>query len=177
MLVARGCSSWLTTTASPFFCGMVTGQISASKKPDCCAATAFVWLAKAILSWSSRLILKSVATFSAVSGMESTPYFSFINLLMKRQPMVVSYTALLRLKADSALGMTKGERLMLSTPPAIIKVASPALMARAAVPMASMPEPHKRLMVLPGNSSGKPANKLAMWPTLRLSSPAWLTQP
>jgi hypothetical protein len=33
---------------------------------------------------------KSSATFSAVSGMESTPYWAFISLLTKRQPMVVS---------------------------------------------------------------------------------------
>ena len=176
-LVSRGCSSRLTTMASPFFWGMVTGVISASKTPAFCAATAFIWLAKAMRSCASRSILKSVATFSAVSGMASTPYFSFISLLMKRQPMVVSYTALARLKALSALGMTKGARLMLSTPPAIIIRASPDLIARAAVPMASRPEPHKRLTVAPGTSMGKPASKLAMWATLRLSSPAWLAQP
>jgi hypothetical protein len=59
------------------------------------------------------------------------------SLLTKRQPMVVSYTALLRLKALSILGMTKGARLMLSTPPAIIKPVSPDAMALAAVPTAS----------------------------------------
>ena len=91
--------------------------------------------------------------------------------------MVVSNTVLARLKAVSALGITKGARLMLSTPPAIIKPASPALMARAAVPTASKPEPHSRLIVAPGTSRGKPANKLLMWATLRLSSPAWLAQP
>jgi len=32
----------------------------------------------------------STATFSAVSGIESTPYWACINLLTKRQPMVVS---------------------------------------------------------------------------------------
>ncbi len=47
---------------------------------------------------------------------------------------------------------------MLSTPPAIIRPASPHLMARAAVPTASMPEPHRRLMVAPGTSSGRPAS-------------------
>ena len=52
-----------------------------------------------------------------------------------------------------------------------------ALIARAAVPTASMPDPHKRLMVAPGNSIGSPAKRLAIWPTLRLSSPAWLTHP
>ena len=67
-------------------------------------------------SCASRSIPKSVATFSAVSGMESTPQLAFIRLLIKRQPMVVSWIALLRLKALSAFGMTKGARLMLSTP-------------------------------------------------------------
>jgi NAD(P)H-hydrate repair Nnr-like enzyme with NAD(P)H-hydrate dehydratase domain len=91
--------------------------------------------------------------------------------------MVVSYTALARLKALSALGITKGARLMLSTPPAIIRVASPDLMARAAMPSASRPEPHRRLMVTPGTSIGRPASRDAMRATLRLSSPAWLAQP
>ena len=138
---------------------------------------ALSWLLSASLSWSSRLMLKSVATFSAVSGMASTPYFSFISLLMKRQPMVVSYTALVRPKAVSAFGMTNGARLMLSTPPAIISVASPDLIARAAVPTASKPEPHRRFRVAPGTSSGRPANRADMRATLRLSSPAWLAQP
>ena len=66
---------------------------------------------------------------------------------------------------------------MLSTPPAIISWASPALMARAALPMASMPEPHRRLMVAPGTAIGRPASRLDMRATLRLSSPAWLAQP
>ena len=95
-----------------------------------------------------------------------------MRLFTKRQPMVVSYTALARLKAVSALGMTNGARLMLSTPPAIIKPASPLRMARAAEPTASRLEPHKRLMVAPGTSIGRPASKLLMRATLRLSSPA-----
>ena len=41
-------------------------------------------------SCASRSMLKSVATFSAVSGIESTPYCAFISWLTKRQPMVVS---------------------------------------------------------------------------------------
>ena len=66
---------------------------------------------------------------------------------------------------------------MLSTPPAIIKPASPALIARAAVPMASSPEPQSRFTVLPGTSMGRPASRADMRATLRLSSPAWLAQP
>ena len=89
-VVSRGCSSFATTIGSPFFCAIVTGMISASKKPAFCAATAFSCEASAMRSWASRSILKSVATFSAVSGIESTPYFSFISRLTKRQPIVVS---------------------------------------------------------------------------------------
>ncbi len=66
---------------------------------------------------------------------------------------------------------------MLSTPPAIISSASPALMARAALPTASMPEPQRRLMVAPGTSIGRPASSADIRATLRLSSPAWLAQP
>jgi hypothetical protein len=72
--------------------------------------------------------------------------------------MVVSKICALREKAASALPMTKGARVMLSTPPAIIRSVSPARMARAAEPTASMPEPHSRLIVAPGTSSGRPAS-------------------
>ena len=43
--------------------------------------------------------------------------------------------------------MTNGARVMLSTPPAIIRRASPALIARAAVPTASMPETAENVAV------------------------------
>ena len=66
---------------------------------------------------------------------------------------------------------------MLSTPPAIMKSQSPARIARAAWPMASMPEPQRRLMVVPGTETGRPERSTAIRPTLRLSSPAWLAQP
>ena len=70
--------------------------------------------------------------------------------------MVVSYISFcVRLKASVALPITNGARLMLSTPPAIISSASPALMARAAWPTASRPEPHRRLTVMPGHAVGQ----------------------
>ena len=69
---ARGCSSRLTTI-SPLRSGMVTGAISPSNQPLAWTAPARCWLRRAKASWSARLIWKSVATFSAVSGMESTP--------------------------------------------------------------------------------------------------------
>ena len=73
--------------------------------------------------------------------------------------------------------MTKGERDMLSTPPAITSEASPDLMARDAIETASMLDPHSRLTVAPATSFGRPASNNAIRATLRLSSPAWLAQP
>src|SRR5690606_10663622 len=64
-----------------------------------------------------------------------------------------------------------------STPPASTRSISPARMARKAVPTASMPEPHRRFMVVPGTLVGRPASSADMRATLRLSSPAWLAQP
>ncbi len=48
----------------------------------------------------------------------------------------------LREKAESALPITNGARVMLSTPPAITTSASPVRIARAATAMASRLEPH-----------------------------------
>ena len=86
--------------------------------------------------------------------MESMPYSWRMMGLTKRQPMVVSWISDWRWKALSALPMTKGARVMLSDPPATIRSASPVLMARAAMPTASMPEPHSRLSVTPPELSG-----------------------
>ena len=47
------------------------------------------------------------------------PYFAFISGLTKRQPIVVSSIFAVRENALSALPMTNGARVMLSTPPAI----------------------------------------------------------
>ena len=101
----------------------------------------------------------SAATFSPVSGMESTPYCCFISGLMKRQPMVVSKISALREKAVSAFGITKGARDMDSTPPAMIRSASPERMARAPAITASIPEPHRRLMVVPDTLAGQAGEK------------------
>ena len=119
----------------------------------------------------------SAATFSAVSGMLSMPYFSFIAGFTKRQPMVVSSIFAVRENAESAFASTNGARDMLSTPPAITSDISPHLIARAAIAIASRLDPHRRLTVVPGTPVGKPASRSAMRPTLRLSSPAWLAQP
>ncbi|MNN20713.1 hypothetical protein D3C81_1340070 [compost metagenome] len=86
--------------------------------------------------------------------------------------MVVSSSFIIRLKALSALPITKGARDMLSTPPAIISSLSPVLIARAAIATASRLEPHRRLRVQPGICTGNPASSNAMRATLRLSSPA-----
>ena len=109
--------------------------------------------------------------------MESMPCSDFILGLTKRQPIVVSKISAWRPKASALLPMTKGARVMLSTPPASMRSASPALMARPAMPTASMPDPQSRFTVLPGMEEGRPASSRAMRATLRLSSPAWLAQP
>ena len=88
--VARGCSSFATTIGSPFFCAIDTGVISAAKNPASRAARALVCEASAIRSCASRSMPNSVATFSAVSGIESIPYCAFISRFTKRQPIVVS---------------------------------------------------------------------------------------
>ena len=54
--------------------------------------------------------------------------------------------------------MTKGARVMLSTPPASTRSAWPERMARAACPTASRPEAQSRLTVTPGTLSGNPAS-------------------
>ena len=156
---------------------MVTGVISLARRPSCIAAAAFCWLQRANWSWSSRLIACSVARFSAVCGITSVPYSKSIFRLTKRHPMVVSYMACVRPNALSALPITKGERDMLSTPPAIIRSPSPELIAFAQLPTAFKPEPQSRLIVLAGTSGGSPANRVLMRATLRLSSPAWFAQP
>ena len=175
--VSRGCSSRSTTTGSPFLAGIVTGTISRSKRPDCCAAEAFACERSAKASWSARDTPHSAATFSAVSGIESVPYICFISGFTKRHPIVVSNTAFSRAKADCAFGITNGARDMLSTPPAMPSSISPAAIARAMVPTASMPEPQSRLIVAAGISFGRPASSSPIRATLRLSSPAWFAQP
>src|SRR5579871_6809625 len=82
-----------------------------------------------------------------------------------------------RENASAALPITKGARVIDSTPPAIAKSISPERIARPAAPTASSPDAQRRLRVWPGTDSGRPASSSAMRATLRLSSPAWLAQP
>ena len=165
------------TRELPFLSCRVTGTISSRNTPAALAAAQRCWLRSANASWSPRAMPKSRATFSAVSGIESMPYCAFIFGFTKRQPIVVSSIFALRENALSALAITNGARVMLSTPPAMIRFASPARIARAALPTASRLEPHRRLIVEPGTDGGRPASSAAMRATLRLSSPAPLAQP
>jgi len=64
--------------------------------------------------------------------------------------MVVSWISVDRENADVALGMTNGARLMLSTPPASTRSASPERTARDAIAIASRLDPHNRFTVDPG---------------------------
>ncbi len=65
-----------------------------------------------------------------------------------------------------------GERVMLSTPPAMKSSPWPLQIASAALLSACKLEPQRRFTVCPGTSTGKPAMRLAMRATFRLSSPA-----
>jgi hypothetical protein len=58
--------------------------------PSALARAVLCWLASANASWSARLMPVVVATFSAVSGIESVPYSFLHRLFGKRQPIVVS---------------------------------------------------------------------------------------
>ena len=98
-------------------------------------------------------------------------------LLLAGLPVSVPGVTVNRLCGSGMQAIADGARDMLSTPPASIKATSPLLIARAAMPTASMLEPHRRLTVVPGTSSGNPASSAAIRPTLRLSSPAWFAQP
>jgi len=81
--------------------------------------------------------------------------------------------------ANAVVGfsMTHGARDMDSTPPATTISAAPALIMWEAMMMALMPEAQRRLTVMPGTVSGKPASSQAMRATLRFSSPAPLALP
>ncbi len=175
--VSRGCSSASTSFVSRLPAGTVTGTISSASRPSACALAARCCDRYAKASCAARSTPNSAATFSAVSGIESMPHPLRISGLTSRQPIVVSYTSAVRANGVAAFGMTNGARLMLSTPPATTRSASPATIARAAEASASRPEPQSRLTVLPGTSSGRPPSSAAIRATLRLSSPAWLAQP
>ena len=74
--------------------------------------------ASANSSACSRVMPKSSATLSPVSGIWWLPYCFTTFGLGKREPMVVSNIFTSRLKGVSDLPITYGARLMLSTPPA-----------------------------------------------------------
>ena len=155
-----------------------TGTTSRCQRPTAWAAAHWRWLRRAKASWSARVTWNFSATFSAVSPSGSVPWSSFMRGLTNRQPSVESKAVTSpRAKASRALPITRGARDIDSTPPAMIRSASPVEMARAPSTTACSPEPHSRLTVAPGTETGSPASSAAMRATLRLSSPAWLAQP
>ena len=88
-----------------------------------------------------------------------------------------SYTSAFRLQAPSLFGITKGARVILSTPPAMYNSPSSHITALAQSIIACKPEAHNLFTVLPATLTGKPANNAAIRATLRLSSPAWFASP
>jgi hypothetical protein len=97
--------------------------------------------------------------------------------LIMRQPTCVCQSLASVGYGTSGFGSTNGARLMLSTPPATIRSASPDPTARAAWTIASPPDAQSRFTVTPGTVTGSPASRAAMRATLRLSSPAPLVSP
>ncbi len=73
--------------------------------------------------------------------------------------------------------MTKGALLILSAPPAIVKSASFDLIILDALVIASIPDAHNLLSVIPGTVCGRFAKRSAILAMLRLSSPAWFALP
>ena len=154
-----------------------TATISSASRPASWAAAAFWWLASANSSCIRRVTPYLAATFSAVSPSVIGGYSSFICGLTSRHPSRVSATPASRAHGSAARGSTNGALVIDSDPPARQMSASPAAIERAALAMASRPEPHSRLTVAPGTVTGSPASRMAIRPTLRLSSPAWLAAP
>src|SRR5258706_9483787 len=109
--------------------------------------------------------------------MLSVPYISFIFGFINLHPKLESYICASRPYGVDVFEITHGPRVMFSTPPEIIKSASPVIICRAALMLADNPEAHNRLTVSPGTETGYPASRSDMRATLRLSSPAWLAQP
>ena len=86
--------------------------------------------------------------------------------------MVVSKVSTFLLQAPSALAVTKGALVILSTPPAIYNMPSPHIIARLASIILCKPLAHNLFTVFPPTVMGKPANNAAILATSLLSSPA-----
>ena len=136
-----------------------TGTISSASRPAACALAARSCDRSANASWSARddaaLRGDVLGGLAHRVGAVAALHPGFTN----RQPSVVSCIATTRPYAVAALAMTNGARLMLSTPPATTRSASPARTARAAIATASAPEPQSRLTVLPGHRLRQPGEQ------------------
>ncbi len=100
----------------------------------------------------------SVATASAHAPrllVQTSGNFGFVI----RQPTWVCHSLASVGNGTSGFGSTNGARLMLSTPPATIRSASPEATARAAMVIASPPDAQSRLTVTPGTVDGKPGEQ------------------
>ena len=154
-----------------------TATTSAAKAPASQAAAALRCEARANSSWASRLSEYFSARTSAPSPSEMVHSAGMRGFTI-RQPNVVFQSCSCAVgKPLAGLSTTHGARVMLSTPPATTTSASPTATARDPSMTASMPEPHSRFTVAPGTVTGKPASRVAIRATLRLSSPAPLASP
>src|SRR5262245_16174526 len=169
LVSGRGCSSRAT---SP------TGTSSSSKRPLSLASVQRRCDCSPNSSCSSRLIPYRSATFSPVSPIDSSGNISSSFGFGKRQPSVVSQIVWLpRWNARSGFAITRGARVIDSTPPATKRSPSPATTACEAETTAERPDAQRRLTVTPATDSGSPARSAAIRATFRLSSPAWFAAP
>src|SRR3546814_7542815 len=97
--------------------------------------------------------------------------------LTNRQPIFVSSSLAVLAEAALDFPITKGARVIDSTPPARTRFAADEQTARAACATASSPDAHNLFTVVPGQETGIPASNADIRATLRLSSPAWFAQP
>ncbi len=154
-----------------------TAIASASNAPDAHALAARSCDPSANASCSSREIENSSARISAPSPSATVHSLGIVGFTIRHPSAEFHICSCVVGNGRDGLRTTHGARVIDSTPPAMMRSASPTATARLASLTASSPDPHKRLTVAPGMDTGSPASSTAMRPTLRLSSPAPLASP
>ena len=171
-----------TTTGSPFFCGIGTGDdLRVERAARRSRRAAFF----CDVERERVLLLARRSSTSRRRSPRSRPSSASGKRAAMLRVLEAPADASCR-RSSAACGrrprrsccITNGARVMLSTPPAIddARRRRPRRASRASL-TASRPEPHRRFTVTAGTSYGRPASSAAMRATLRLSSPAWLVAP
>ena len=155
-VVSRGCSSCATTTDRPSSRESATGTISSASRP---AAIARRRAAGCAARTRPGRRARSEFGGDVLRGLGHR--VDAILRLHQRVDEAPADRRVLDLRGARERRVrpsrsTKGARVMLSTPPAIISAVSPLLIARAAIAIASRLDPQSRLTVAPATSCGNP---------------------